>query len=82
MAVFLGIHKLSPDTKESEVAEGFEKYKESARSKGLRPLSAVYSVEKGFAYCQTEAENADQVREAHQEVAIPLEDVIEIKTLS
>lgn len=61
--------------------EGYSKYKESAQAKGLKPLSAVYSKEKGFAYCQTEAENADQVRKAHKEINIPIEDVIEVKPI-
>lgn len=82
MAVFLGLHKVPSDMNDTQMTEGFEKYKESARAKGLTPLSAVYSLEKGFAYCQTEAENADQVREAHQDAAIPLEDVVEVKTLN
>lgn len=67
---------------EKDIAGGFEKYKESAKSKGLHAVSAVYSVEKGFAYCQTEAQTADQVREAHEAVEIPLEDVIEVKPLT
>lgn len=81
MTVFLGVHKLPSDATDATATEGFAKYKEKARAKGLTPLSAVYSLEKGFAYCQTEAENADQVRKAHEEAEIPLEDVIEIKTL-
>lgn len=81
MAVFLGIHKLTEGTSEDQVKEGWDKYKESATSKGLKPLGAVASVEKGFAYCQTEAESADQVRDAHQAVEIPLEDVVEVEKL-
>lgn len=81
MAVFLGIHKLTEGTSEDQVKEGWDKYKESATSKGLKPLGAVASVEKGFAYCQTEAESADQVKDAHQAVEIPLEDIIEIQRL-
>ena len=82
MAIFLGVHKIPAGMEESLVAEGFGKYEEKAMTKGLRPIGAVYSMEKGFAYCQTEAESAEQVREAHQEAAIPLEDVMEVKTLS
>lgn len=67
---------------ESQVMEGYNKYRESAKAKGLNPLSAVYSLGKGFAYCQTEAQSADQVREAHTAVEIPLEDVVEVKPLS
>jgi hypothetical protein len=82
MAIFLGVHKLSSEMTDSQATEGFEKYKESAKAKGLTPLSAIYSLEKGFAYCQTEADSADEVRQAHQGAEIPLEDVIEVKALS
>lgn len=81
MALFLGIHKLPPEMGDKETEEGFEKYKQSAIAAGLKPLSAVYSLEKGFAYCQTEADSADEVRLAHNRVAIPLEDVVEVKPL-
>ena len=82
MALFLGVHKLPPEMTDAQATEGFEKYKESAKAKGLTPLSAVYSLKNGFAYCQTEAGSADEVRQAHQGAEIPLEDVIEVKTLS
>lgn len=82
MAIFMGVHKLAADMSEDQVREGYAKYKESAKSKGLNPIGAVYSMQKGFAYCQTEAESADQVREAHAVVEIPLEDVVEVKPLS
>ena len=82
MAVFLGVHKLPPEMTEDEAREGWESYKKSATEKGLRPIGAVVSIEKGFAYCQTEAESRDQVRDAHQAVEIPLEDVVEVEALS
>ena len=82
MAIFLGVHKLPEEMTEDEVQEGWNKYKASAQSAGLRPIGAVTSLEKGFAYCQTEAESADQVKEAHASVEIPLEDVVEVKPLS
>lgn len=82
MAVFLGKHKLDPGMNETQASDGWNKYKQSASSKGLKTLGAVVSVEKGFAYCQTEAESAQQVWDAHKEVQIPLEDVIEVKVLS
>lgn len=82
MSIFLGVHKIPAGMEEKAIIEGFEKYKESAKSKGLHPLSAVYNMEKGFAYCQTEAQSADQVREAHETAAVPLEDVIEVKPLT
>ena len=82
MAIFLGIHKLNPDMSESDVVKGYESYKKAATEAGLKPISVVVSVEKGFAHCQTEADSADQVRQAHSSVSIPLEDVLEVKVLS
>jgi hypothetical protein len=53
MAIFLGVHKIPQGMGEMQITEGFAKYKEKAVAKGLHPIGAVYSMEKGFAYCQT-----------------------------
>lgn len=82
MALFLGVHKIPQGMDPSQIEEGFAKYKQSAQTKGLHVLGAVYSMEKGFAYCQTEANSQEEVRKAHSEVAVPLEDVVEVKPLS
>lgn len=82
MAVFLGVHKLQTGMSEEDVKEGFETYKKSAMEAGLKPLGAAVSLEKGFAYCQTEADSADQVKQAHAKVEIPLEDVIMVTSLT
>ncbi|MCL4365744.1 DUF4242 domain-containing protein [Patescibacteria group bacterium] len=63
---------------EDEAEEKYDMYEDSAKKDGLNPISAVYNAEKGFAYCQTEADSAEQVRAAHEKVNIPLEDVMEI----
>lgn len=81
MALFLGVHKLPSEMKEEELVESFDKYKETAKAKGITALSAVYSMEKGFAYCQTEADSAEQVKEAHADAEVPIDDVIEIKPM-
>ncbi len=82
MAIFLGVHKFDQGMSEDDIRSGYEKYKESAVEAGLKPLGAMVSPEKGFAYCQTEAQSPEQVREAHQKVEIPVEDVVEVKLLS
>ena len=84
MAQFLGVHKMAQigASSDQEAADGFNKYKEAASKMGLNATHAHYSLEKGFAYCITEAQSAEQVREAHASVDIPLEDVIEVKTIS
>ena len=84
MAQFLGVHKTAEigAGTDHEAADGFQKYKDAASKMGLNATHAHYSLEKGFAYCITEAQSADQVRGAHASVDIPLEDVIEVKTVS
>lgn len=81
MPVFLGVHKIPEGMSQDQVKDGWGKYKQSATEKGLKTLGAVVSIEKGFAYCQTEAESADQVKDAHQVVEIPLDDVVEVQRL-
>ena len=84
MAQFLGVHKMGDigATTDQEAADGFSKYKDAASKLGLNATHVHYSLEKGFAYCITEAESKDEVKEAHASANIPLEDVIEVKTLS
>lgn len=77
----MGVHKLQSGMQEADVRNGWEGYKSSAIAAGLRPISVIVSLEKGFAYCQTEAQSAEDVRTAHANVTIPLEDVVEVKTL-
>ena len=81
MAEFLGVHKVPAEMTEGDVTEGFNSYKEAASKMGLKALHAHFSLERGFAYCLTEAGSADEVKKAHENVAIPLEDVVEVKTI-
>ena len=83
MAQFLGVHKTGDmgAMTDEDATNGFHKYKEAAAKMGLNATHAHYSLEKGFAYCLTEAQSADQVRQAHANAEIPLEDVIEVKTI-
>lgn len=81
MAEFIGVHKLPAGMSEEELKAGYESYKEEAIKRGLRPMRAYFNLEKGFAYCETEAPSAEEVRTAHANVAIPLEEVIEVKTI-
>lgn len=79
MPLFLGVHKIPEGFSEEQIKQGWQNYCQSSQTLGLKPLSVIYSLEKKFAYCQTEAETSEQVRQAHQSVAIPLEEVIEVK---
>lgn len=83
MAQFLGVHKTGEIgvMSDEDATNGFHKYKEAASKMGLSATHAHYSLEKGFAYCITEAASADKVREAHDAAQIPIDDVIEVKTV-
>ncbi len=81
MSVFLGVHKLLPGMSIDEISNSYNSYKKAAAESGVKPLGAVVSMEKGFAYCQTEAESEEQVRQAHAKANVPLEDVIMVTPL-
>ncbi len=81
MGLYLGVHKIPNGTMDQDIIDNYNKYKQSAQEKGINPVSAVYNIEKGFAYCQTEAESSEQVADAHAAVNVPVEEIIEIKPL-
>jgi len=83
MAQFLGVHKTGEigAMSDDDAADGFHKYKEAAKKMGLSATHAHYSLEKGFAYCLTDAETTEQVKQAHAHAGMALEDVIEVKTV-
>ncbi len=80
MPIFIGVHKLPETLSENEILEGWNGYKQEASKRGLRPIRVHYSLAKGVAYCETEAPSENDVREAHEGLKIPLEDVLEVKT--
>jgi len=84
MSQFLGVHKMKTIGvgSDQKSVSAFRKYQKEARKIGLNATHVHYSLEKGFAYCITEAQNAEQVRKAHANANIPLDDVIEVKTVS
>jgi len=81
VALFIGIHKLSRGAKEKQMKDGWKNYRKACKKMGLKPISVSYSTKKRIAWCQTEAKSQSEVRKAHQNVSIPLADVIEAKTL-
>ena len=66
---------------EAQIYDGWSKYKEAAVKRGLRPIRVHFNAAKGTAFCATEAPTEADVREAHQDIALPLEYVIKVKTL-
>jgi len=78
MPIFLGKHTLPNGLSNGEIEQGWEKYKSAATARGLKALHVNYSLEKGFAYCETDAPNAQEVQKAHEAAQVPLEEIIQV----
>lgn len=73
MALFLGVHDLKKD-----MGSGWAGYKAACKELGCRAIHAYSNDEKKVGYCVTEAASLDEVRRAHENANIPLEDVFEV----
>ncbi len=82
MSIYLGVHKFPKETKDEDIKENWEKYKKSAEKMGLKTINAVLNADMGLAYCFTEAGSTDQVKKAHSNANVPIEDVIEVSNLT
>lgn len=80
MSIFIGVHKIPTGLGEADIQNGWNSYKEEAVRRGLKPIRVRYNMAKGVAYCETEAPSENGVREAHESVQVPLEDVVEVKS--
>lgn len=80
MSLVIGIHKIAGSTDE-QMQAGWEKYKEAAVKRGLKPIRVRYNLQKGLALCETEAPAEAAVREAHQDAGASPDDVLEVKIL-
>ena len=78
MPIFLGKHTMQAGVTEEDVRGNWEKYKEAAVAKGLKPLHAITSTDEGIAYCETEAPNAQAVIDAHADAGVTVDEVVEV----
>jgi hypothetical protein len=82
MSIFLGVHKFTVgEMTIDDTTKSWDSYKKAAEEMGLKPLQVLISLESGVAYCQTEAESEEQIKEAHEKADIPLEDIIKVQRL-
>lgn len=82
MALFMGVHKLSADVTPEKMKEIWTHYCAKCREKSLTPVQVIFSAEKGFANCYTQANSADEVRAVHGQEGIGLDDVVEVIQLT
>jgi hypothetical protein len=80
MAIFIGIHRIGHPVEEDQMLKSWETYKEAAIKRGLKPMHANYNAEKGVAMCETDANSADEVRLAHEDIKLVPQEIIEVKT--
>ena len=73
MALFFGVHDLKKN-----MGNGREGYKKACTEVGCRAIHAYSNDVKKVGYCVTEALSVDEVRKAHENANIPLEDVFEV----
>ncbi len=79
MAIFIGIHRTEQAVEDSALEESWEKYKEIATKRGLKPLRASYNGAEKIAICETEAATSEEVRAAHEELGMIPEEIIEVR---
>jgi len=80
MALFIGVHNMSGIT-DDIAQQSWSAYKEACTRLGGNPKHTHYSLEKGKAFCLTEASSADIVQKGHDEANIPISEIIEVKEL-
>lgn len=81
MALFLGIHDMGEETSEDVVQKSWSNYKTACQKHHCQALRVHYNASQGKAFCLTEAALADDVRTAHNEINLPLKDLVEVKIL-
>lgn len=80
MPMFIGVHKNLAYTDETQMQEGWTSYKEAATKRGLKPIRVHYNTSAGVAFCETQAQTADEVRAAHEDIGAIPDEIVEVKT--
>ncbi len=81
MATFLGVHDMGKAMTDDEIKSVWDSYKAACDKLGCSGMHVHYSGEKGRSYCLTEADSADEVQKAHDEAKVPVNEILEVKTL-
>lgn len=81
MPVYLGVHNMGQALNEEEFKASWTKYKEECAKRGAEAHKVYYNAEAGRGFCVTEANSADDVRAAHEEVGVPVDELVEVQKL-
>ena len=79
MAVFIGIHKFEAGIGDETILEKWAKYKESCLKLNLKPVKLYLNGDEGRVFCVTEAPGEDDVKKAHTDVGLTVDEVIEVR---
>jgi hypothetical protein len=82
MPQFLGIHDTNDiliDTSKPLDGDPWEAYKKSCVLHNCKPLHVHSNKSVGKAFCVTEASSAEEVRAAHEDINLKLQDLIEVE---
>lgn len=80
MAVFIGLHNFEAGIGDETILGKWAKYKESCAKLNLKPVKLYLNGDVGRVFCVTEAASSDDVRKAHTDVGLTVDEVIEVRT--
>ncbi|MBI2327435.1 DUF4242 domain-containing protein [Candidatus Curtissbacteria bacterium] len=79
MATFIGIHKFDAGIGDETIRGKWSKYKDSCAKLSLKPVNLYLNGDQGAAFCITEASNGEEVRKAHEDAGLTVDEVIEVR---
>lgn len=80
MATFIGLHKFEAGIGDEAILAKWAKYKDSCRKLNLVPVKLYLNGDLGRVFCVTEASSEDDVKRAHTDVGLTVDEVIEVGT--
>jgi len=82
MPLFIGVHDMGQYITDEQMKDNWAKYLDACEKHGAKGHKVYYNGNLGRAYCVTEAPSADDVTAAHDDVGVPLKDIIQVEKIS
>ena len=80
MAMFIGTHKFEEGIGDETIRGKWAKYKDSCARLGLKPVKLYLNGDVGRVFCVTDALSEEEVKKAHTDVCLSVDEVIEVRT--
>lgn len=78
MAIFVGVHTMGSPMSEDQMKQAWESYKAACAKAGLTPKHTHLNAKEGRGFCVTEASSAGEIKKAHDDAGVPVNEVIEV----